>query len=490
MAATLLVIQLTVGTFRLGSAPEAESASPEATPPGEHVLLMPVGDSITQGSTGDHTWRYWLWQHLDAEADHTVEFVGPFEDVANLDPDTIPEDDPGYVDTDFDREHASVWGATAEVLAADVGAHVAEFEPDYLLVLAGVNDLRSGQTPEETIGHIRDLVDTARVARGDIQVVLGQLTPVWGTDDDEEFNADIHEVNRALPRLANDLTGANSPVILADTAADYDPDRDNWDAIHPNSRGQQRIAAAFADALAGQLELGAPYPRPLPEVEVGPRTAPEITADIESQDTVTLSWDPVPGATDYQVWQRREDPDPDELVRLPAEVVEPAGTTPSATISGLFAGATYTFYVDPLRGDDVGERSQRVEITMDEETPSGPAEVSLEDEVLDWSAVAEASHYAVWRRALDCEDADADAGGDAAEPGEPGCVPRDEEEPDPDRGWSMVAVVEEGTEWETGAAPGYEFAVRSHRDYVAGGFSESVARVDEAADAGPDTGRE
>ncbi len=40
------------------------------------VRILLVGDSVTQGSAGDWTWRYRLAQHL-VDADVPFDFVGP-----------------------------------------------------------------------------------------------------------------------------------------------------------------------------------------------------------------------------------------------------------------------------------------------------------------------------------------------------------------------------------------------------------------------------
>ena len=44
------------------------------------MRILIVGDSMTQGSAGDWTWRYGLWKHLD-DADVDVDFVGPNDDL-------------------------------------------------------------------------------------------------------------------------------------------------------------------------------------------------------------------------------------------------------------------------------------------------------------------------------------------------------------------------------------------------------------------------
>ncbi len=56
------------------------------------------------------------------------------------------------------------------------------------------------------------------------------------------------------------------------------PADDLWDGTHPNAQGEVKIAAAFADSLAVNLSVGAPYPGPYPAVPLGPQVAPQLTA--------------------------------------------------------------------------------------------------------------------------------------------------------------------------------------------------------------------
>jgi hypothetical protein len=468
--AALLFFQGVFGDLRFTSE-EPEQVPVDASPPLGTARIMILGDSIAQGSTGDHTWRYRLWRHLTEDAGLDVRFVGPEEDLFPFTPGPAGAD--AYADPDFDRAHAAVWGATAEQLVEDVAADVAEYDPHYLLVMAGLNDLMAGVAPEVVQGHVSDIVAAARVGRGDVQVVLGEVTPVWGTGRDEAFNEDVIAFNAGLPELAAQLTGEDSPVVVAAAAEDYAPADDNWDPVHPNSRGELKIAAAFADALAEGLNLGEPYPRPLPEPPVGPRVAPEVHAERAEDDAraVELSWDPVPGATRYQVWQRRTAPDADEFTAIPAEVQGAGQATRTALAEQLLLGADYAFYVEPIKGEDAGEASDPVEITLEGDEPAAPKEVAVNPEgtTLVWSEVSQATHYAVWRRALDCEQ-DPDTGD-----GE-GCRPVDEHGPDEGEGWESVAAVEEGRSWELDPAGGggFEFVVRAHSDYLSGEDSEPV----------------
>ena len=461
MAFTMLVLQTTLGGFRVdGPAPPRPAPPTEWSPPGDPVRIMVCGDSRVQGSTGDYTWRYWLWEHLTEHAGVAVDFVGPRNDL--FDPVADRPGDHRYA-ADFDTDHAGVWGATAAEVAERIGREVVDADPHYLLLLVGVNDIVRGASTAEVLDRTRGIVAAARLAKGDIRIVLGEIPPVWGTENDRAANTVIHSYNTALPTLAEQLTTANSPVVVARTAADYAPADDNWDAVHPNTRGELKIAAAFADALARPLNLGAPYPRPLPEVTVGPTAAPEDVRAERTAEGVHVYWEDVEGATHYEVFQRRVSPDPDEQTSL-GVVAATAEETETYEVTGLFAGAVYEFAVRALKGDDPGPLSASVQLELDDDPPPAPEGLRIVAGVLTWEAAPGATHYAVWRRQLKCSGA---AGHQ--------CAPADSAEVSADTGWETVAVVHDATQVELGPGhEGHEFAVRAHRDYLAGGFSERI----------------
>ncbi len=64
--------------------------------------------------------------------------------------------------------------------------------------------------------------------------------------------------------LAAELSTAASRVVVARTAAGFEQLVDTYDAVHPSARGEVRIVAGVADALA-ELGIGMPYPRPPPD---------------------------------------------------------------------------------------------------------------------------------------------------------------------------------------------------------------------------------
>lgn len=486
MFATLLVIQAALGAFRPGGPGDEPSAPPASgSPPEGTARILVVGDSIVHGSTGDFTWRYRLWRHLE-HSGVDADFVGPYDDL--LDVNTGRPGDDRYADPDFDTDHAGVSGATTEDAAAALGEQVAEYEPHYLLFMAGTNDFAEGSTPAWALEAVRDAVTAARVADGDVQIVLGEVTPVSGTGRDDELNDKARTFNEGLDDLAAELTGS-APVTVARTAEGYEPESDNWDTTHPNARGELKIAAAFADALADPLRLGEPYRRPLPDVAVGPRRAPEVEVEDEGGGEVRLSWEPVPGATRYEVRQRRVRPDPDDEVALPAQVAGGDGETHTATVDRLLSGAEYEFTVRPYKGDDAGRGSDPARIEVDPDPPGAPERLRIsgadgDAPELVWDGAEGAGHYEVLRREMACRDPSPPAS--PSEPSgspdpetpeeEPECDPVDDEGPGDGDGWSTAAIVDDGTSWPLPEVRGggYEYAVRSHRDYVAGGYSGTV----------------
>lgn len=524
MAVTLLVIQS--GSSGLGATDEEAEGHSESVPgpPDGELRVMPVGDALTQGSSGDHTWRYHLWSHLE-ESGVDFSFVGPHDDMYSLEEEA--HGDHSYAEPDFDTDHAARWGQSVDDMADGVAEVAAEHEPHYLLVMAGSEDLLSGDDPDQVLEGIGETVSTVRVALEKARFVVGELPHVEGTGNDEAVNARIDRFNMGLVDLAEQLSSEGSPVVVAQVAEDYAPEYDNWDEVHPNARGEVKIAAAFADALADPLAVGEPFSRPLPEMSTGPRIPPEPEAE-DSDDGVRISWDQIPGATDYRVEQRRTEPDPDEATVLSLDV-ERDGESRSVLVESLFSGAAYEFIVHPYKGRDAGAASDPLELVHDDEPPPAPEDLSVrQDGTVVWNEVADASHYEVWVRPLECSvrnenrrplptgppEADTGAGGldsDQEEPASPApepsrspspsppapppqpppstpdespeppgggarsCEPRDGQGPDEGEGWVGQGSVGSDLLWGPTVSGPYEVVVRSYRDYVRGGFSDPVS---------------
>lgn len=359
---------------------------PESGDEPEQTRILIVGDSITQGSAGDYTWRYRLWKHLRANGAR-VDFVGPRDDLYDNVSETFGSHD--YADRAFDQEHAARWGTTVVRARNLIREQVAAYEPDVVLVLLGTNDLGYWKkSPEEVAAGLRELVRRARLVRPEVSLVVGRV-PEEGLPGAAELNAQIEN-------LAEGMSSPESEIAVASADSGFTESEDTWSDFHPNARGELKIAAAMADALSA-LGVGSPYPRPLPDVPLGPRTAPVLTA-AAGDGEATLSWTVSPGATDYYVWIR-DVTTGDPWKRLPFPV---AGTSWPA--KGLENRHTYWFRLQPEKGRWASRdiRSNIVTVTPEPAMPGPVRSVTAvptgSGAALSWTPADRASGYYVWKR--------------------------------------------------------------------------------------------
>ncbi len=299
--------------------------------------MLLVGDSVTQGSSGDWTWRYRLWRHFQ-DAGVAVDFVGPRDDLWNLRP-----SGPGatsYVDPGFDRDHAARWGMWSGFPDTPIATLVADHHPDVVVSMLGVNDLLYGRAPEAVAADTTAIVEAARAVDPDLAFVFAEATQHWFTG--------VDTLNDALPAVVAGLTSPASPVAVATTSSGYDELQDTWDHAHANARGEVKIAAAVADALH-ELGIGPPAARPLVMPPVGPRSGATLTSSA-GNGAGTLTWQGAAGATTQLLWGR------DSTLGQPwgvlAEGLPPDG---SLGITSLVNGHRYQYRLQPVKGDDAPE---------------------------------------------------------------------------------------------------------------------------------------
>ncbi|GAB3501048.1 GDSL-type esterase/lipase family protein [Nocardiopsis coralliicola] len=289
----------------VGPAPAiADASRPPATPSGTadggadgaggtRILLS--GDSLTQGASGDTTWRYHLWNHLEPDVPG-LDFVGPQDEVLAGWPGG-GDGDSGYRDPDFDTHHDSSWGRTLQEASLDIGDLVAEYQPDVVVALYGVNDQAFGAEPHEYARYLERFIGAARDAQPGVDIVLSTVPPTTFTSTGDQA-AILAAFDREVGEVAAEQSTEASRIAVADIAGDggYDAEADTYDGTHPNANGEKRIAAAVADTLAGELSLGSPYTGPAPgalpddpeEAAPAPRWPLLVTAGLALAGTAAL----------------------------------------------------------------------------------------------------------------------------------------------------------------------------------------------------------
>ncbi|MDX6372608.1 MAG: hypothetical protein QOD98_1596 [Nocardioidaceae bacterium] len=364
-----------------------------AIPADEPVRILIIGDSMTQGSSGDWTYRYRLWKYLQASGTH-VEFVGPRDDL--LEPLSGAFGSHDYIDPDFDQNHAARWGLS--MAFPDEGESISElmtdFQPDVVVEMLGVNDLTWLQgNPEQLVHLTRNFVANARAVDPDVDLVLSRIPQPWWEQ--------VVTFNDLLDGVADDLDTPGSRVVSAQSDVDIVRADDTWDTFHPNSHGELKIAAHLADSLAS-IGVGTPAPRPLPlsDIPLGPRLPTVLTATPIVRGA-SLTWVRSPGANEAQVWLR--DVTAAEDWHLVAEHV----TGTAQELDNLPGWHRVEVQVAPIKGSwraehDAWSNVVSLEVPDDHLARGTAPAVSAASDghvTLSWAAVPGATSYAVqWRR--------------------------------------------------------------------------------------------
>ncbi len=218
---------------------------------------MPVGDSMTIGSAGEHTWRYRMWQHLRDTHGGPFALVGPRETL--YDKATESPSSYAYADPEFPHAHLAGWGEGWQHMVPLIADAVRAHRADVLLVSLGLIDLGFYTNAEQTAENVRAFVAEARTANPRVRLAVLPVIPNVRAVDDPPFAAQVTRFNELLAKTVADLDQPRSPLLLASPPPSYDIDRDTYDGTHPNASGEHKIAGAFADAMHQAWDLGAPY---------------------------------------------------------------------------------------------------------------------------------------------------------------------------------------------------------------------------------------
>jgi lysophospholipase L1-like esterase len=319
---------------------------------------MVIGDSITQESAGDYTWRYRLWQHLTATAPGRVAFVGDRDDIWDNVADKGGSH--AYADPNFDSEHHARWGDALRnetpVMADVVRAHPA----DVMLIALGANDVSYWTQPPDTAILMKRLIDNVRAVNPNMTFVIGHVLARADFHDDHMNLPGAPVFDQILDAQAAGWSTATSKVVVADTDRGWNPLVDAWDGSHPTPDGEMIIARGFADALAG-LGIGAlfgPLPPHIPWPAVG--REPTAAPAAPGSDRITLTWAPTPGATQYVVEREVVSWHEQAFTRQNGDGV--AGY--SWTSDPLLPGVEISYRVVPWKGRMPGSPSPAVTVTI------------------------------------------------------------------------------------------------------------------------------
>ena len=221
------------------------------------VRVVCIGDSITEGVTVNGqvglTYRYELWKKF-VDADIDVQFLGrslisPFVQYKGK---TFPTDHLGWGGKRIEDVNQYLkdgqWGT------ADSGFDIA-------IILIGHNnaaawDGRPRPTVAEFNQFMKDLIATVRAKQPDVKIIF-QQTPNSKpyTIPDEYFNE--------YKNIADQSNTTESPLYYVPSPANFDKVTDTSDSVHPNPKGEAKIAKGMWNEI--QYLVGAATPTPVPK---------------------------------------------------------------------------------------------------------------------------------------------------------------------------------------------------------------------------------
>lgn len=220
-----------------------------------------VGDSMTVGRAGDFTWRYRMWQHLEATlGEDGYAITGPRSGLYDTEADAPLSQE--YGDAAFPasaRRHLAGWGEGWLHMAPVIADTVRAARADVLLVSLGLIDLGFYTDSAQTAANARAFLTAARTANPRVRQVLLPVIPNVRAESDAPFAAECDRFNALLAQVVRELDTPASPVLLAEHPAGYDIHTDTYDGTHPGATGEHKLAGAFADALHRAWGVGGPY---------------------------------------------------------------------------------------------------------------------------------------------------------------------------------------------------------------------------------------
>lgn len=210
------------------------------------VRIMPVGDSITDGSSVTNStasggpgggYRLPLWQRL-TNAAYTVDYVGLLTINASPQlPDSNHEGHSGWkIDQIYSNMVNVVFGQTED--------------PDVILIMIGTNDFGQNYDVNNATNRMNTLITLLTTRWPHCKVVVASLTKRG-----EPLNTNIQtNFNNSLPGIVSNFAAAGKQVTFTDMYTAVPVDAVNMpDSLHPNTTGYGRMATNWFAAVTNVI---------------------------------------------------------------------------------------------------------------------------------------------------------------------------------------------------------------------------------------------
>ncbi|MGJ6967767.1 lectin [Streptosporangium sp. G11] len=244
---------LTVTMVALGAVVQTSVAGAESN---GGVRVMPLGDSITEGTQVPGGYRIGLWQRL-VSGRYTVDFVGSqFNGPGNL----------------GDHDHQGHPGWRIDQIDANITNWARTQNPRTVLLHIGTNDILQNYNVAGAPQRLSTLIDRITATVPDAEVFVATIIPLSNSGQ----AAAARTFNAAIPGIVQNKVNSGRRVHLVDMHSKLTTS-DLIDGIHPTAGGYDKMAAAWYAALqsvSGSIgQPGGPSPTPTPTLTPSPASA-------------------------------------------------------------------------------------------------------------------------------------------------------------------------------------------------------------------------
>ena len=192
------------------------------------VRVMPLGDSITEGTQVPGGSRIALWQRFTTNR-YTVDLVGSqFNGPSTL----------------GDHDHEGHPGWRIDQIDANIAGWLNTFNPHTVLLHIGTNDVLQNFNLGSAPSRLSTLLDRITNTKPAAEVFVAQIIPLSNSGQD----AAARTFNAAIPGIVQSKVNAGKRVHLVDmhsalTTADL------IDGVHPTATGYTKMATVWYNAL-------------------------------------------------------------------------------------------------------------------------------------------------------------------------------------------------------------------------------------------------
>ncbi|MEU4765880.1 ricin-type beta-trefoil lectin domain protein [Actinosynnema sp. NPDC023794] len=203
-------------------------AAPAVAESNGGTRVMPLGDSITEGTQVPGGYRIGLWQRFGG-GNYRVDLVGSeFNGPASL----------------GDHDHEGHPGWRIDQIDANVVTWLRNTNPRTVLLHIGTNDVLQNHDLANAPARLSALVDRITATAPNADVFVATIIPMGG----ESREAAARAYNATIPGMVQGKANAGKRVRLVDmhaalTAADL------IDGVHPTATGYDKMAATWYNAL-------------------------------------------------------------------------------------------------------------------------------------------------------------------------------------------------------------------------------------------------